>query len=271
MANLFPRWMNTLPLKVALCLGVLGMGTVLAVSVYFTPKYGKVGYMPSQPVPFSHKLHAGQLGMDCRYCHSFVEVSPHSNVPTSQTCWNCHQHVKTESPRLEPIRRSADKNYENYDGQPVKWVHIHRPPDYVYFDHSAHVNRGVSCVSCHGKVNEMTEVWHAEPHSMGWCLDCHRNPEKGLRPLDHVFDLNWTAEELDREGFYAGLVEDGHDPASLMSALGAKSVADDAQMAALLEYAKSEFGETTGQEEVGLVLKNIWNVKPPVSCAGCHR
>jgi hypothetical protein len=271
MANFFPRWMNTLPLKVVLCLGVLGVGAVAGVSVYFTPKYGRVGYMPSQPVAFSHKLHAGQLGMDCRYCHSYVESSPHSNVPSSSTCWNCHRHVKPESPRLELVRRSADETYEGYDGKPVEWVHIHRPPDYAYFDHSAHVNRGVSCASCHGKVNEMTEVWHAEPHSMGWCLDCHRNPEKHLRPLAEVFNLDWAPDQLDRRAFYGDLLGNGAAAGEVLEALGAKAPGGGADLEAVLAHAAGEFGESATQAEVGLVLKHLWNINPPESCAGCHR
>jgi len=270
MANFFPRWTNTLPLKIGVCLGVMGLGVVAAVSYYFTPEYTRVGYEPSQPVPFSHKLHAGQLGMDCRYCHSNVEVSGHSNVPGSQLCWNCHQHVKKESPLLEPVRRSIDKDYENYDGKPVHWVRIHKAPDYVYFDHSAHVNRGVSCVSCHGKVNEMSEVYHAESHSMGWCLDCHRNPEKNIRPLDKVFDLDWEPENMDREAFYSHLIASGTEPGSLIEAITGQK-AEKADLEKVLGAASEEFGEEVGQKEIGGVLKQLWNVNPPVSCAGCHR
>jgi hypothetical protein len=126
--------------------------------------------------------------MDCRYCHSFVEVAAHSNVPTTQVCMNCHSQVQKENPKLAPLRRSWAS------GDPVEWVQIHKTPDYVYFNHSAHVNRGVSCVSCHGKVNEMPVVYHAESQSMAWCLDCHRNPENHLRPLDQITNLNWKPE-----------------------------------------------------------------------------
>ena len=135
---------------------------------------------------FPARCHVAQLGMDCRYCHSFVEVAAHSNVPTTQVCMNCHTQVQRENPKLAPLRESW------VTGKAVNWVQIHKTPDYVYFNHSAHVNRGVSCVSCHGKVNEMPVVYHAEPHSMAWCLDCHRHPEQALRPLDKITDLNWA-------------------------------------------------------------------------------
>lgn len=199
MANFFPRWTNTLPLKLAACLGLTGMFVTAGVWAYFTPKYTRVGYEPSQPVPFSHKIHAGQLGLDCRYCHSFVEEGGHSNVPSSSTCWNCHQHVKKGSPKLEPLYRSIDPNFEGYDGKAIPWVRVHKLPDYVYFDHSTHVNRGVSCASCHGQVDEMDVVYHKEPLSMGWCLDCHRAPEKHLRPLEQVFNLQWKPEGNQQE------------------------------------------------------------------------
>ncbi len=187
MANLFPKQLNFLPLKIIAALAITGAFVVAGVTYYFTPKYTRVGYMPTQPVAFDHATHAGQLGMDCRYCHSFVELGEHSNIPTTQTCMNCHRQVKSTSPKLAPLRESWET------GKPMEWVRIHQAPDYVYFNHSAHVNRGVSCATCHGKVNEMHVVWHHEPQSMGWCLDCHRNPEQYLRPQSEVFNLNWSA------------------------------------------------------------------------------
>jgi hypothetical protein len=145
-----------------------------------------VGYQPVQPVPFPHDVHVKQVGMDCRYCHSFVEVAAHSNVPTTQVCMNCHQQIQKDSPKLQAVRDSWQT------GRPIEWVQVHKTPDYVYFNHSAHVNRGVSCVSCHGKVNEMPVVYHSQPLSMAWCLDCHRHPENALRPVDQVTNLDWV-------------------------------------------------------------------------------
>jgi len=175
--------------------GVLTIGGVVTAGVtyYFTPKYTRVGYTPSQPVPFSHKIHAGQLGMDCRYCHSFVEESGHANVPATQTCWNCHQHVKKDSPNLAKVVQSMET------GEAIPWVKVHKVPDYAYFNHSVHVNRGVSCVECHGRVDEMTTVSHDQSLSMSWCLDCHRNPTEKLRPLDQITNLGWNPENVDRQ------------------------------------------------------------------------
>ena len=183
MSNIFPKSANKLPLQIIIYLAVLASLATAGVTYYMTPKYTRVGYAPLQPVPFSHKLHAGQLGLDCRYCHSNVDKSAHSNVPTAQTCMHCHNQIKPTSPLLAPVRES----YET--GKPVPWVWIHQTPDFAYFNHAAHVNRGVSCVECHGKVNEMDTVTHTQPLSMAFCIECHRKPEQRLRNPKDVFNL----------------------------------------------------------------------------------
>lgn len=193
MSNLFPKWSNQLPLQLVVFATLL-VGTLIAgVTYYFTPKYTRVGYAPTQPVPFSHALHAGQLAIDCRYCHSHVERSGVANIPAPATCMNCHNQIKTASPLLAPVRAA----YEG--GAPVPWVKIHKAPDYVYFNHSVHVNRGVSCYNCHGNIHEMEVVQHAKPHSMGFCLECHRAPENFLRPHDQLFSF--------RDGGWAPLAD----------------------------------------------------------------
>ncbi len=168
---------------------MLGAAITGGITYYFTPKYTRVGYEPTQPVPFQHDLHVQQLGMDCRYCHSFVEIASHSNVPTVQTCMGCHQQVQAQNPKLDAVR--AAWNGGKGDGPAVNWVKVHRIPDYAYFNHAVHVNRGVSCYSCHGPVNDMRVVFQHESQSMKWCLDCHRAPENHLRPPDQVFNLAW--------------------------------------------------------------------------------
>ncbi|QDU60870.1 Class III cytochrome C family protein [Planctomycetes bacterium Pan216] len=168
-------------LFVALAIGVIWY--------YFTPKYARVGYRPEQPVPFSHEIHAGQLGLSCLYCHTHVDDSVFANVPATQTCMNCHAKIQANSPLLAEVRAS----YES--GRPVRWKKIHQLPDYAYFNHAVHVQRGVSCISCHGKVNQMKVVFHAESLSMSWCLDCHRNPTPNLRPPSEVTNLDWQPPE----------------------------------------------------------------------------
>jgi hypothetical protein len=151
-----------------------------------SPKTTDVGYEPKQPVPYSHALHAGELGIDCRYCHNTVERAAHAAIPPTETCMNCHARVRTKSTKLEPIRTSFQT------GAAVEWKKVHDLPDYVYFNHSAHVTRGVGCVTCHGRIDQMPEVYQFAPLSMGWCLDCHREPYKNLRPPEEVTNMAWT-------------------------------------------------------------------------------
>ncbi|MCW5559930.1 MAG: cytochrome c3 family protein [Verrucomicrobiae bacterium] len=188
MAFTFPKWANQLGPKLLVTGGLAGTLALAGVTYYFTPKYTRVGYQPIQPVPFSHKVHVGQLGVDCRYCHNGVDQSWFSNIPAASTCMNCHSQILKEDPRLQIVRDS----YQS--GQPIPWVQIHKVPDYVYFNHSVHVNRGISCVHCHGQINEMEEVYHAKPLSMGFCLDCHRKPEDYIRPVDLVTQLDWKGQ-----------------------------------------------------------------------------
>jgi hypothetical protein len=186
MSAIFPKWTNWLPLWIVIVLALVGGVVTAAVTFYLTPKYTRAGYQPVQPVPFSHAVHAGQLGLDCRYCHNGVEKSWYSNLPGASTCMNCHNQVLKDDPRLAIVRESATNN------TPIPWVQVHITPDYVYFNHSVHVTRGISCVECHGRVDQMDEVRHEKPFSMSFCLDCHRAPENHIRPTDRVTDLGWT-------------------------------------------------------------------------------
>jgi hypothetical protein len=197
MSKLFPKSANRLPLQIIIFLIITAAVASAAITYYATPKYTRVGYQPVQPVPFSHALHSGQLGIDCRYCHTGVEKSAHSTVPPAQTCMNCHSTIKADSPLLAPVRASFAS------GDPVPWVKIHQTPDYVYFNHAVHVNRGVSCLECHGEINKMEKVAHAKPLSMSFCLDCHRDPAPRLRPLDQVTNLNWKPEQMAEHATWA--------------------------------------------------------------------
>lgn len=196
----FPPWVNTFTLMV---LGGVAAGGAYAGAVLFygtLPEVMYTGYQPKQPVPFSHKLHAGELKMDCRYCHYTVDQAAHAAVPATNTCGNCHNAQKNldgtlaktvvhpNSPKLQPIRTSLAT------GESVKWERIHDLADYVYFNHSVHVNKGVGCVECHGRIDKMEVVYQHEPLSMSWCLDCHRNPEPHLRPVEEVTNMAWDPE-----------------------------------------------------------------------------
>jgi hypothetical protein len=188
----FPRWVDDLrPLLATLG---LGLPVFLVVLVWYggSPATTDVGYAPVQPVPYSHALHAGELGIDCRYCHTTVEIGAHAAVPPTQTCMNCHTNIRGTSSKLAPVRES------NATGMPVRWVRVHDLPDYVYFNHSAHVSRGVGCVTCHDRVDKMDVVYQAEKLSMGWCLDCHRHPDARLRPPELVTKMDWPPAGTDR-------------------------------------------------------------------------
>jgi hypothetical protein len=172
----FPKWSNkALPVGVLFGLGPLGTALIAGFAYYGTDKHLSVGYAPRQPIPYSHKLHAGDLGMDCRYCHSTVEKGAFASVPPSATCMNCHAAIRTTSPLLEPLREAVKND------MPVEWVKVHNLPDFVYFDHSAHLNAGVGCESCHGRVDQEAVITQKEPLTMGWCLNCHRDPTPNLR------------------------------------------------------------------------------------------
>jgi hypothetical protein len=135
-----------------------------------------------QPVPFSHAHHVGGIGIDCRYCHTAAETSPTAGIPPTKTCMNCHSQIWADSPMLEPVRASFRS------GTAIEWTRVHDLPDFAYFDHSAHVNKGVGCTTCHGRVDRMPLMWQEASLYMEWCLDCHRQPEKYVRPRDQVFN-----------------------------------------------------------------------------------
>ncbi len=187
MAQIFPKWTNKLPLYVAGTLLIVLAGIVGFFWYFGSPYYTDVGYRPEQPIPYSHKLHAGDLGMDCRYCHTYVELTASAGVPPTKTCMNCHAMVKSESEKIKPIHDSWNS------GNPIEWIRVHKIPDYAYFDHSIHVNRNIGCESCHGRVDQMEKVMLVEPLSMKWCLDCHRDPASHIRPEGQITKMGWTA------------------------------------------------------------------------------
>ena len=195
MPAIFPRWTNHIPIALGVLAPLGGVATIFAVWYWFSPLYTDAGYRPVQPVPYSHKLHAGEMGMDCRYCHNTVELGAGANIPPTATCMNCHEGlVSSTNPggpyhaRVEPLRESFTT------GEPVEWVRVHMLPDYAYFNHSAHVAAGVGCVSCHGRIDQMVVVEQYESLSMGWCLDCHRDPKPNLRPVSEVTNMSWDRE-----------------------------------------------------------------------------
>jgi len=184
---IFPEWTEQLKKWISLLAVGAPIYLVLLIMYGVKPDAIRIGYQPEQPVPYSHALHAGELGMDCRYCHSTVEHAAKAAVPPAQTCMNCHTTVKKDSQALLPIRLAVASNSE-----PVKWTRVTDLPDYVYFNHSAHVNAAVGCESCHGRVDQMVKVYQAKPLTMEWCLECHRNPTPYLRDLENVTKMGYV-------------------------------------------------------------------------------
>ncbi len=200
MSTFFPKWTNALPTLVAGGGASAAALVVGGVWYYFTPKYFDVGYMPTQPGGgFNHQIHAGTLGLDCRYCHTHIEESPEANIPNVSTCYGCHAEGKLKAYADSKVHQEKTAFIREAwkDDKPVEWRRIHKVPDYVRnFPHNAHLNAGLSCYSCHGNIARMPVVWQHEPLSMSWCLDCHREPEKNLVPKDKVTSLFWVENQL---------------------------------------------------------------------------
>ena len=187
---IFPLWVDDVTRLIALLFAGGLLYSVILTLYTTSPRNTAVGYIPTQPIPYSHKLHVNELGLDCRYCHTGVETGAKANIPPTQTCMNCHNTIHMESPLLKPLVDS----YKS--GKAVEWIRVHDLPDFVFFNHSIHVSKGIGCVSCHGRVDKMETVYQAQPLNMGWCIDCHRNPEPNVRPLNKVTDLRPIEEVL---------------------------------------------------------------------------
>jgi hypothetical protein len=182
MPQLFSRYTNTLaPATIVAVLATVGVAIWGMHAIIFSSYATEVGHPIEQVVPFSHQHHVSGLGIDCRYCHTGVESSPFAGIPATETCMTCHSQVWRDAPILAPVRESWTT------GQPLRWNRVHNLPDYVYFDHSIHVQKGVACVSCHGRVDRMPLMAKSQTLYMRWCLDCHQSPESHLRPASEVF------------------------------------------------------------------------------------
>lgn len=195
MAQIFPRNANTL-VKASLVLGVVLVPVIAITTIWFFvwsdwSRHVGERYAPGQPVPYSHQLHVGGFKMQCQYCHNRIEEAAYANVPATETCMSCHSVVRTDSEKLAPVRASWETN------TPIEWNKVHDLPDFVYFNHSVHVAKGVGCSTCHGNVAAMGEVgaWKVNGLFMGWCLNCHRNPEEFLRPKEEIYNTEWEAPE----------------------------------------------------------------------------
>lgn len=182
----FPQSANTIA-RLTILAGLFIIAFVLwAGAMIVRSPYEMVQNVPrEQPVPFSHEHHAGGLGIDCRYCHNTVEVSAFANIPPTKVCMNCHQEMWAASPTLAPVRQSYRSD------RSIQWTRVYDLPQYVYFNHSVHIHSGIGCSNCHGRVDRMPLTWQAQPLTMQWCLDCHRHPERYIRPRDQVFNMSY--------------------------------------------------------------------------------
>ncbi len=293
----FPNWTNKAVVVVLIAVGVIG-GYVATIGFLAThPLVINVGHQPEQPIPFSHKTHAGELKLDCRYCHNTVDKAATAAIPPSATCGNCHggnrvpglmgnaeltlAAVHLDSEKLAPLRESLETN------RPVDWLRVHELPDFVYFNHSAHVNRGVSCVECHGRIDKMEVVSQKKPLSMKWCLDCHRNPELSLRPVDLVTKLDWNPETQEELAYEYGRVAEGgfeslkkyldknHSgdvEVDELSHLFAKpKTIDDNRDGKINVEELQTFGKKATRLDLGKLLRAVKNINPNTSCSTCHR
>jgi len=263
---------------------VIALGVTLD-QLQRSPWVTRQGQRPDQPVPFSHKHHVQGLGLQCQYCHTTVEKSSYAGIPPTRTCMNCHAQIWTNAQLLQPVRDSW------YTGQSIRWIKVHDLPDFVYFSHEIHVNKGIGCESCHGQVDNMPLMYAENTLQMEWCLDCHRNPSKNLRPTGEIYNMAWEKPAEDKPVWCAAVADAAgvptaqsvsctrNDPGSSATAqaslkpealLKPVSLSSGGQAAA----PTIQFEKFTSQDELGHYLVQHYNIRTPkdlMSCEVCHR
>jgi hypothetical protein len=291
MAQIFDRSSNALARASLVLTGllVIALGVTLD-QLQRSPWVTRQGQRPEQPVPFSHKHHVQGLGLQCQYCHVTVEKSSYAGIPPTKTCMNCHAQIWTNAQLLEPVRNSWAT------GQSLVWTKVHDLPDFVYFNHSIHVNKGIGCATCHGRVDQMPLMYEQNTLQMEWCLDCHRNPAKNLRPTGQIYNMAWEAPAEDRPVWCASGDSKNGVPTSASVSCVTKDPAANPQLTAeltppaLLERAalvsdsdatamnqthwQIEYQKFTSQAEMGHFLVKQYKIRTPkdlTSCEVCHR
>ncbi len=287
MAQIFDRSSNALARMSLVLTGliVIALGVTLD-QLQRSPWVTRQGQRPDQPVPFSHKHHVQGLGLQCQYCHTTVEKSSYAGIPPTKTCINCHAQIWTNAQLLEPVRQSWATN------QSLVWTKVHDLPDFVYFSHEIHVNKGLGCSTCHGRVDQMPLMYAQNTLQMEWCLDCHRNPAKNLRPTGQIYNMAWEnpAEERPvwcsvgdaKEGKPTAQSVDcvmkdptgaGPEVASLrMPSIGGHAAMGEAAAAGV--PAAGAYKKFTSQDELGHFLLAQYKIRTPrelTSCEVCHR
>ncbi|MFT4114863.1 cytochrome c3 family protein [Silvibacterium sp.] len=299
MAQIFDRSSNALARMSLVLTGfiIIALGVTLD-QLQRSPWVTRQGQRADQPVPFSHKHHVQGLGLQCQYCHVSVEKSSYAGIPPTRTCMNCHAQIWTNADLLEPVRQSWAT------GQSIPWTKVHDLPDYVYFNHEIHVNKGMGCSSCHGRVDEMPIMYQQNTLQMEWCLNCHRNPGKNIRPTSEIYNMAWTgASELKPVWCAAADAKGGTPTAQSVTcttsepttgggnpqlaslklspalfaqnpmSMQAASQSSDAP-ATMLPAASLHYTKFTSQEALGSFLVEHYNIRSPrelSSCEVCHR
>jgi hypothetical protein len=289
MAQIFDRSSNALARASLVLTGliVIALGVTLD-QLQRSPWVTRQGQRPDQPVPFSHKHHVQGLGLQCQYCHVTVENSSYAGIPPTKTCMNCHAQIWTNAQLLEPVRQSW------VTGQSLAWTKVHDLPDYVYFSHEIHVHKGIGCASCHGRVDQMPLMYAQNTLQMEWCLDCHRNPAKNLRPTSEIYNNAWEKPSESRPVWCAVGGKGDEEMSGTPTAQGVNCTTKDpalggVQVASLqlpLEHgmawdvaggalpAAPMYAKFTGQDELGHFLLDHYKIRTPkdlTSCEVCHR
>ena len=293
MAQIFERSSNALARASLVLTGliVIALGVTLD-QLQRSPWVTRQGQRPDQPVPFSHKHHVQGLGLQCQYCHTTVEKSSYAGIPPTKTCMNCHAQIWTNAQLLEPVRQSWAT------GQSITWTKVHDLPDFAYFSHEIHVNKGLGCASCHGRVDQMPLMYAQNTLQMEWCLDCHRNPSKNLRPTSETYNMAWEKPAEERPVWCSVAdVKSGVPTAESVSCVTNDPAANPQQMASLTPpsllhmaalvtdtpaggaalnqaHATAGYEKFTSQDELGHFLLKQYKIRPPrelTSCEVCHR
>lgn len=287
MAQIFDRSSNALARASLVLTGliVIALGVTLD-QLQRSPWVTRQGQRAEQPVPFSHKHHVTGLGLQCQYCHTSVEKSSYAGIPPTKTCINCHAQIWTNAALLQPVRDSWAT------GQSIAWTKVHDLPDYVYFSHEIHVNKGIGCASCHGRVDQMPLMYEQNTLQMEWCLNCHRNPAKNLRPTAQIYNMAWEAPADDRPVWCAvNQIQPGTPTAQAVSCTTKDPSGQGPQIAALQMPNASAMGQATdapaamvpavmhyekftSQDQLGHFLLKQYHIRTPnelSSCEVCHR
>ena len=275
MAQIFDRSSNALARASLVLTGliVIALGVTLD-QLQRSPWVTRQGQRPDQPVPFSHKHHVQGLGVQCQYCHVTVEKSSYAGIPPTKTCMNCHAQIWTNAQLLEPVRQSWAT------GKSLPWIKVHDLPDYVYFSHEIHVHKGIGCASCHGRVDQMPLMYAQNTLQMEWCLDCHRNPAKNLRPTSEIYNMAWEAPSKDRPVWCAV----GDEKTGLPTAESVNCATNPDPVVGLRLSSLSpeslpttrgfSVAKFTSQDELGKFLVQHYKIRTPnelSSCEVCHR